>query len=389
MNLDDESLLTAYLDDELDEPQRRAVEAALLADPALAARLDDLRRVQGLVAGLSRPGTEFDLAWPVVAKLDARRPDVWVLPFRARPIRKPSLFAMVSSLLIAASVFVNVQLALRPRPLPPGVVTLTALPPSQVRPVRPLPESTETKLAQIETAPTASADRAATSSAKALVSGPDASEIKNEHERQRLLDYLDDATVRRIFVTGDKLETAASDVDEAVKNSGRRTPVYGRITVNQGIIVDPEEPGGAIVFILVMNETELNALRDRIETKLKMDVEEEGETPASVVTLLADIGQVDVVYGSPLPQVQPLPSNMAFSLAMRKDEAKDVAGELDPQTGVVRPTPVPLPAAAPGAANSGAPANGVDPHPGPATPTNPDARTTVLVWVRSRPRAGH
>ncbi|MBX6314748.1 MAG: zf-HC2 domain-containing protein, partial [Isosphaeraceae bacterium] len=46
MNLDDESLLSAYLDGELDPARRLAVEAALLSRPQLAARLQDLARVR-------------------------------------------------------------------------------------------------------------------------------------------------------------------------------------------------------------------------------------------------------------------------------------------------------------------------------------------------------
>ncbi len=55
MNLDDESLLSAYLDGELDAEGRSAVEAALLSDAGLSDRLRELSAVRDLIAGLPRP----------------------------------------------------------------------------------------------------------------------------------------------------------------------------------------------------------------------------------------------------------------------------------------------------------------------------------------------
>ena len=53
MNPNEESLISAYLDGELDPPRRMKVEAALLADPKLAERLQELSCVRGLRFGPS------------------------------------------------------------------------------------------------------------------------------------------------------------------------------------------------------------------------------------------------------------------------------------------------------------------------------------------------
>lgn len=54
MNADDESLLSAYLDGQLDPSERQAVETAIVSDPALAGKLRGLRSVSNLISALSR-----------------------------------------------------------------------------------------------------------------------------------------------------------------------------------------------------------------------------------------------------------------------------------------------------------------------------------------------
>ena len=68
MMLDDNSLLSAYLDDELDPASRFEVENALLTDPRLAEELHELAGVRELLAGLPRPASSRDLAVEVGAK---------------------------------------------------------------------------------------------------------------------------------------------------------------------------------------------------------------------------------------------------------------------------------------------------------------------------------
>ena len=71
MNEFDESLLTAYLDDELTAGQRREVEAELSRRPELNAILDELRFVRGLVANLPRPTMTNNLSEAVMTQLKA------------------------------------------------------------------------------------------------------------------------------------------------------------------------------------------------------------------------------------------------------------------------------------------------------------------------------
>src|SRR5262245_14668542 len=54
MTLDDDSILSAYLDGELGSEQQQAVESAVVADPRLAEELRDLALLRELLAGLPR-----------------------------------------------------------------------------------------------------------------------------------------------------------------------------------------------------------------------------------------------------------------------------------------------------------------------------------------------
>ncbi len=76
----------------------------------------------------------------------------------------------------------------------------------------------------------------------------------------------------------------------------RRTPSYGRFTVSQGIIVDPEHPGEATVYAVVMDAQELSALRAKLLEAFPANVEE-AEPKPEVVTELAEVGRVSVFPG--------------------------------------------------------------------------------------------
>src|SRR3984957_4937530 len=69
MTLKDESLLTAYLDGELEPDERSSIESALLDDPELARRLRQLVAVHELVAGLHRPVLQVDLTGQIGSRI--------------------------------------------------------------------------------------------------------------------------------------------------------------------------------------------------------------------------------------------------------------------------------------------------------------------------------
>src|SRR4051812_40353827 len=84
MKLDDESALTAYLDNELEPDPRRQVEDSLAADPELASRLAAMVAIRDAVANLPRPGAPCRLTSAVLSRIAttesarSRRPYYWV-----------------------------------------------------------------------------------------------------------------------------------------------------------------------------------------------------------------------------------------------------------------------------------------------------------------------
>lgn len=402
MNLDDVTLLTSYLDGELGEPERLRVEAAVRANPHLADQLRELAQVRDLVSGMGRPATPCDLGLRVTAEIERRRhrlgPAVWW-----QFVRTAALVA--AAILVSAALLHSQRLPLRGRPGGRPIAQRSARP---VAPAHSVAATTAPSEAQAQSP-------AARALAKQELDGPDEAELQSERDRQRLLRLLDEPGVRRVFIEGDQIDVAADQVDDLLRNTARRSPRFGRISVNQGIEVDPRHPDEARVFIAVMDEKELNYFRGQVEKKTQLAVQADSPAPARIVTLLADFSQVSIVEGSPVASAlkSPPPEFDRPLSTVRSPQSRSVTREtvltapdlLPPEDGTgpaaVPPGAAPAapperlgsliatrPASSPVAAQiAGMPPGEAEAARGGRAPTpGPDAEPllTVLVWVSPR-----
>ena len=273
MNLEEETFLTAYLDGELPPGPREGVESTLASDPRLAEDLRRLTAVRDLVAGLPRPAAPVDVSAAVVARLGRRPAKVWA-------VRVAALFASAAALVGAVTVGL-----LQPPPAPDRA--LSALP--RPRPTPPIaPPSVD------EPAPTPSVGPAFADL------GPDRNEAQRANEAQRVHRLLDSPNLRKVFVVTDSFGGEADrHVGSILEKTPRRESAYGRMTVAEEIAIDPEHPGKATVYVVVLDDRELARLRAQLNRAFPGSVRENDSRP-EVVTQLADIGQVAVLPGTPV-----------------------------------------------------------------------------------------
>jgi anti-sigma factor RsiW len=370
MNLDrdDDSRLSGYLDGELDPAEREAVEAARAADPALAARLDELEAVRRQLGALSRPLAPRDVAANVLARIDHDPRTRARTILRRRPVLAWSGLAAAAALAI---------LAVRPPDLGgtnPGASTR----PRGGRPT-----------ARLEAGPGAGGLAAASASAVAAVPAASpapgvtpgplalAAEVAAERERDRVRALLDRPGVRRLVVVVDAITPRTlTSVEDALRETPRAEPLQGRLRIGQGIVLDPERPGEAVVYTVVLDDQELGHLRHELAERLNPGQVAEATEPAApeLVTQLADVGSVLVTEGRPAapPLVEPpaLPggTSLAHDIAPPDATPREViAAETARGAG-----PGPVAAAVPPAARPAEP-----------TPPSPSRRVT-LVWVTAR-----
>ncbi|MFO0892779.1 MAG: hypothetical protein U0790_27015 [Isosphaeraceae bacterium] len=101
---------------------------------------------------------------------------------------------------------------------------------------------------------------------------------------------LDDQRLRKIFVITDQIDRSCEpEVRSLVESTTQRD--FFRISVAQGIVVDPAHPGKATVFAVVLDESELQPFRDRLKATFADRVQEDAVEPLIAVQL-AEIGQV-------------------------------------------------------------------------------------------------
>jgi hypothetical protein len=308
MSTDNESLLDAYLDGELDPAQRRAVEAALATDSQLAEQARGLASVRDLVANLSRPASP-DVSAEVIRRvrrtsLQRRR---WTLGRHARRWAAAGLAASAAALAL---------LALWPlHPHGPSQATLSAgpadhNPPSGEHSLR--PELSPDMLARASHLGSLPEDVFAPADSPSAISTARAEQATEADDQQRVRKLLEDPQLRRVFLVADQIgQPVEQQVAALVGRTTHRD--YFKITVSQGIVIDPRHPGKATVFAVVLDESELIPFRDRLKRAFSDRVQEDDINPA-VAMQLADIGQVVSFPAHPIGDVMIPRANLALSV---------------------------------------------------------------------------
>jgi len=316
MTLNDPSLLSAYLDGELEPDERLSIESALVRDPELAEQFRQLTAVHDLLATMPRPVAPIDLAPAVDAALAAgpRR------PHRRLSAGNLGLLGLAASLLLGLALALAVAVPrLAPTPLGPAPVsapTIALAPVTEVADLTPSEESMPPQtLAQAPGSSVPPPDRA----------GEEAS--RRQHDAETIRAMLDSTRLRRVLFVTDVIggepapsPNTLSRVEELVQKTPRTEATYGRITISQGIIIDPQHPNEATVFALVMNDQELEIFQKRLAQSFPQQVEECGADPA-VVTQLADIGSIAVLPGTGASAVV-IPRDVSPQVAMRTDVSR-------------------------------------------------------------------
>ena len=391
MTLDDESILSAYLDGQLGPEDQQAVEAALLEDPRLADELRGLSVLRDLLAGLPRE-SPVDLTSRVMRRVRRRA------AFRtARGIVAwgPARAAAIAAIAAAVLMMLAVPWLLNVRRGP--AVNVAAFP-DAVGKARPGPS--EARWPAFATHASHEHPTRADGSEERRPSQAEAGEVaaSSRDELVHVREYLDNPQLRRIFLVSDPGDGSDERrVADIVEQTTRFN--YYRITISQGIMLDPRHPDEATVFALVVGPREMDSLRDRLRVALKDRVEEEAAEPG-VVTQLADIGHAEACPPSPTADMNIPREDLAYRTGVsgildepagparaekpepderptREQERSSPIAEVLDQSKRARPAPSPRQAVAGGQQTPGGPAGAQD----------ADPSYVVLVWV-SRPRPG-
>jgi hypothetical protein len=381
MTLDDDSILSAYLDGELGPEQHQAVESAMAADPRLAEELRSLAHLRDLLAGLPREAPA-DLTARVMRRVRHR-----AMFGRAwgsvawGPVRAAVLVATAAGVLGMLAI----PWVLRrdgPGPVVGPAPSIRVPHPARVTARRVLedhwPGFSKQKAAhEGATAPAGSGRSRETEADRAAGDGSAPDELVHVRE------YLDNPRLRHVFLVSDLGDGSAEQRVATIVEETTRFNYY-KFTIAQGMVIDPRHPDQAAVFALAIGPNELDSLRDRLRTALKDQVEEE-PAEAAIVTQLADVGEVKAFTPSPVADMEiPLDAQLAI-------KTPDVAGDR-PTPEQERSTP-----AAEDPARTRASSHRAGPGHQPeaerrgspdraASPEASDESLVVLVWVsRARP----
>jgi len=377
MNLNDESFITAYLDGELDPPNRLKVEAALLADPKLAERLQELSYVRGAVSGLPRPTVPHDVSSQVLVAID-HLPEVRLRRFVRSSIRSPRRMGLAAGIAAALLVVVTIP-AIRhngnngnelhnddPAPVvsvlphetnptpPPSVPTETAPPP-------------EVPLVAVSPKPV-------TTPVRSLV--PSAAERREGKDREALTEVLDTPGVRRLLLYVDSLDSRTlNHVESALQKTHRTHPFRARQRVAQSIVIDPSQPNEAVVYTVVLTESERETLETNLEESLQVAPQSNDASPPELVTRLGEVGDLQV-WDSP---ATPEPARIQASRSAPEPVAPSFGHVVDLDPGETAGSPLRV--------HPGTIFKGRTRKQSPTAPKPPEEKGTVyLVWVTTRPR---
>jgi hypothetical protein len=333
MTLDDDSILSAYLDGELGPEHQQAVESALIADPQLAEEVRSLALLRELVAGLPCEAPA-DVTARVMRRIRRR-----ALLGTARgiiawgPVRSAALAAFAAGVLLALGSLWLLTIGRRPAGGPASV--------AQIEPqegARPLVHTNRWPRFPKAQRPHEGPPEPAGSGGSRPLAVEAERDGNAPDELSHVREYLDNPQLRRIFMVSDPGD---GSVEQRVAKIVEETTQFNfyRITISQGIVIDPRHPDQATVFALVVGPGEEHRLGQQLRTALNDRVQEADAEP-EVVSQLADIGQVEARPPSPLAEIN-IPRNLVLAFKHAEPGAGGGAPEAAPAEppGLDKPTP--------------------------------------------------
>jgi hypothetical protein len=326
MSSDDDTILSAYMDGQLDAGRQQRVESALVASPRLAENLRALSAVRDLVAGLPRDAG-VDVSPEVMrrirslgrspSRLDQSRPGaVWARRIAVGAGSVAVAAAILLMVMVLFSVPGNHGAATASRKAIDNVIADSG-PGANTRLTdeRGVSVAVDSGSSALRTAAVKSesldtvspADEQRTALAVALDTG------SSYDDQQLARRMLDSPAERRLFVVKNG---ADGKIQQQVASVVERTSRFGffKITVSQGIVIDPRHPDEATVFALLVSPKELGRLHDQLKNVIPDAVEESHADPG-IVTQLADIGRVKQF--APVPTAEPATPGEVLAIRTR------------------------------------------------------------------------
>ncbi len=135
-----------------------------------------------------------------------------------------------------------------------------------------------------------------------LVEVESADQRREREDRIKITRMLEKPEVRVILITTDVID-ASNQIQSLIQNDPRPTPDFGRITLRTGIVVDPNRPGSAEVFVVPVNEGGRESFVTKLREKFNQLKEEDPKSVPDLVTQLTEVGQVAIFQR---PQASPL-----------------------------------------------------------------------------------
>ncbi len=388
-----DSLLNDYLDDRLDPAARRRLERALQSDTRLAESLRALTEVRDLLAALPRDRS-VNVAPRVLARIMAGNARSRFLRL-GRVLSPGARIALAGSL--AASVLALAGIALVEshfrfdgRPLFSSRVSVAVRPPIQ-------PAQRVDATAPVD----ATAARA--------LSDPESPVISVVRR------FIDNPGLHRVFSM-----TGSDELDQRVASVVAQTTRYNylRLSIAQGIVIDPRHPEEAAVYAAVLPEQDVQVLRDRLRAVVGDQGLAEADVDPALAVQLSEITVAQAFRPRPRADVVIPTSSLALRFGDPVPEGEDPLAELDPAAESDQPTPeqyrsAPI-AVPPEPASARAPADPAanlplrqsaaaqgsgqprgptgrettSPNPAPGVQASPQPLSVVLVWVARSPRGG-
>ena len=187
----------------------------------------------------------------------------------------------------------------------------------------------ETSSSQADLAHSVALEARQSGASQLVGSLPDRDVQKTNADLEHCRRLLDRPAERRVFVVSDGRDGRAQQQVASIVERTTRLGFF-KITVSQGIVIDPRHPNEATVFALLVQPNELDRLRDQLKVALP-ELNEETPADPRIVTLLADINQVRACPSAPLADVSIPREDLALRSKFSSDS--DGAGDAAPPAG--------------------------------------------------------